>query len=32
MVGGNTKEIKDATIKAAKSAVDKAKNLLRKHR
>ncbi|KAL4430534.1 hypothetical protein ABPG74_005459 [Tetrahymena malaccensis] len=32
MVGGNTKEIKDATIKAAKSVVDKAKNLLRKHR
>lgn len=32
MVGGNTKEIKDATIKAAKNAVEKAKLTLRKHR
>lgn len=32
MVGGNTKEVKDATIKAAKAVIEKAKLTMRKHR
>lgn len=32
MVGGNTKEVKDATIKASKTIVEKSKLTLKKHR
>jgi len=32
MVGGNTKEVKDATIKASKTLIEKSKLTLKKHR